>query len=83
MRVAYGPLRPFAMVLLPFLIGGCGNPEQGAETIPAVAEFVGSIPWLHVDLMAWNTEARPGRPEGGEAQGIRAVCALLAELFGG
>ena len=34
-------------------------------------------PWLHFDLYAWNDSARPGRPEGGEAQAIRAVYAAL------
>ncbi|WP_119167473.1 leucyl aminopeptidase family protein [Algihabitans albus] len=34
-------------------------------------------PWIHVDLMAWNTAGRPGRPEGGEAQGLRALYALV------
>ena len=32
-----------------------------------------SIPWVHIDLMAWNTITRPGRPEGGEAMGLRAI----------
>ena len=41
-----------------------------------------SIPWIHLDLMAWNTSSRPGRPEGGEAMGLRAVFALLADRFG-
>jgi leucyl aminopeptidase len=31
-------------------------------------------PWLHFDLYAWNDSARPGRPEGGEAQALRAIC---------
>ena len=45
-------------------------------------EFVEpEIPWLHIDLMAWNTSSRPGRPEGGEAMGMRAVYALIAERF--
>ena len=35
------------------------------------------IPWAHIDLMAWNLTARPGRPEGGEAMGLRAVFAFL------
>src|SRR5690606_17088088 len=26
------------------------------------------LPWLHIDLFAWNNAARPGRPVGGEAQ---------------
>ena len=39
------------------------------------------IPWAHVDLMAWNLSARPGRPEGGEAMGIRAVFDVLARRY--
>jgi leucyl aminopeptidase len=43
-------------------------------------EFVEpTIPWVHIDMMAWNPAARPGRPEGGEAQGLRALYALIAE----
>ncbi len=38
--------------------------------------------WLHLDIYAWNPSSRPGRPEGGEAQTIRALDALLAERFG-
>ena len=47
-----------------------------------LAEFVDDVPWVHIDLMAWNTESKPGRPEGGEAQGMRAVYAYLEERFG-
>ncbi len=42
----------------------------------------GRTPWIHVDMMAWNTRGRPGRPEGGEAQSIRALFALIEERFG-
>jgi leucyl aminopeptidase len=46
-------------------------------------EFVSAAtPWLHIDLLAWNESARPGRPVGGEAQGMRAVYALLEDRFG-
>ncbi|MDQ0512434.1 leucyl aminopeptidase family protein [Ancylobacter amanitiformis] len=38
--------------------------------------------WLHLDIFAWNPSARPGRPEGGEAQTIRALDALLTERYG-
>ncbi len=34
-------------------------------------------PWLHFDLYAWNDSSRPGRPEGGEAQAMRAVAAAI------
>ncbi|MDR3376453.1 MAG: leucyl aminopeptidase family protein [Ancalomicrobiaceae bacterium] len=39
--------------------------------------------WVHLDIYAWNPSAKPGRPEGGEAQGIRALFDLIAERFGG
>ena len=35
-----------------------------------------SIPWVHLDLYAWNDQTRPGRPEGGEAMAMRALFAL-------
>lgn len=40
-------------------------------------------PWMHFDVMAWNTRSRPGRPEGGEAMGLRAVFKYLSRRFGG
>ncbi|HET8818681.1 MAG TPA: leucyl aminopeptidase family protein [Xanthomonadaceae bacterium] len=38
--------------------------------------------WAHVDGYAWNDADRPGRPTGGEAQGLRAAFAMLQERFG-
>jgi leucyl aminopeptidase len=35
------------------------------------------IPWVHFDIMAWNVVAKPGKPEGGEALGLRAVADYL------
>ncbi len=37
--------------------------------------------WAHVDLNAWNTSAQPGRPEGGEAMGLRATYAAIYKRF--
>ena len=37
--------------------------------------------WLHVDMMAWNLRDRPGRPTGGEAQGIRGLYQLLEARY--
>jgi leucyl aminopeptidase len=46
-------------------------------------EFVDDdVPWAHFDIMAWNTSSRPGRPEGGETQGLRAAYALIEDRFG-
>ncbi|MDA8230853.1 MAG: leucyl aminopeptidase family protein [Magnetospirillum sp.] len=45
-------------------------------------EFVpAGIPWAHLDLMAWNTAGRPGRPEGGEAMALRALFSMMAKRF--
>jgi leucyl aminopeptidase len=35
------------------------------------------VPWAHFDVFSWNDVARPGRPVGGEAQGLRAILAAL------
>ena len=61
------------------------TPYAGAVTAALFLQaFVGDgIPWCHIDVMAWNTSSRPGRPEGGEAMGMRAVYALIAEKFAG
>jgi leucyl aminopeptidase len=49
-----------------------------------LAEFVdAATPWVHIDMMAWNTAGRPGRPEGGEATGLRALYAMIAERAAG
>ncbi|WP_338665861.1 leucyl aminopeptidase family protein [Pararoseomonas sp. SCSIO 73927] len=39
------------------------------------------VPWAHLDVYAWNDSARPGRPEGGEAMGLRALLAGLMALL--
>ena len=61
-------------------------PEGGfAGAITAalfLQEFVGpNIPWAHVDMIAWNQSNRPGRPEGGEAQTVRACFETIKARF--
>ena len=38
--------------------------------------------WAHMDIFAWNPRARPGWPEGGEAQAMRACFEMLSRRFG-
>lgn len=46
-------------------------------------EFVGKgIPWVHVDMMAWNPNERPGRPVGAAAQTLRALYPVIARRAG-
>ncbi|WP_312084338.1 leucyl aminopeptidase family protein [Brevundimonas sp.] len=39
--------------------------------------------WAHMDIFAWNPRARPGWPEGGEAQTLRACYAMLKARYSG
>ncbi|HMA49230.1 MAG TPA: leucyl aminopeptidase family protein, partial [Magnetospirillaceae bacterium] len=59
------------------------NAHAGAITAGLfLAEFVSpSTQWAHIDLFAWNPAARPGRPEGGEAMGLRAVYAAIRQRY--
>ena len=43
--------------------------------VPAVT------PWAHFDTFAWRPAAKPGRPRGGEALGLRAAWELLRRRY--
>lgn len=80
----HGPYRR----MLDSKIADINNSAEGsfAGAITAalfLKEFVGATKtWAHIDLHAWNTKSLPGRPIGGEAMGLRALYALIAERFG-
>jgi leucyl aminopeptidase len=38
--------------------------------------------WVHLDIFAWNPRGRPGWPAGAEAQGLRALFAVIAARYG-
>lgn len=59
-------------------------PFGGAITAALfLQEFVeDGTDWVHFDIMAWNRSTQPGRPEGGEAMGMRTVFAYLQQRFG-
>lgn len=40
-----------------------------------------TIPWVHLDVYGWNDSNLPGRPQGGEAQGLRAVYHWLKKRY--
>ena len=66
------------------LVNAPSSPYAGAIAAALFLQrFVGEVPWVHFDIMAWNTETRPAHPKGGEAMALRAVYAYLAARFGG
>lgn len=60
------------------------SPFAGSVTAALFLEsFVSkTTSWAHVDTFAWNASTQPGRPEGGEALGVRGLFALLADRYG-
>jgi leucyl aminopeptidase len=61
-------------------------PDGGfAGTITAalfLEKFVpADLPWVHLDTFAWNPSAKPGRPKGGDALGLRAAWAMLGKRY--
>ena len=40
-----------------------------------------NIPWAHLDTYCWS-EGKPGRPAGGDCQGLRAAFAYLQQRYG-
>jgi len=41
------------------------------------------IPWAHFDTFAWRSAAKPGRPKGGDALGVRAAWEMLRARYSG
>ena len=60
--------------------GGYGGAITAALFLESFVEP--GTPWAHLDIMAWNTRARPGRPPGGEALGLRAAFATVVARLG-
>ncbi len=66
-------------------LSNISNSSYGGAITAALflQEFVKSdIPWVHIDVMAWNVRSLPGRPEGGEAMGMRALFELIRQRIG-
>ncbi len=63
------------------------NPSYNFAGAITAALFLGRFvaktkSWAHLDIPAWIDRAKPGRPIGGEANGARAIYALLRERYG-
>ena len=61
-----------------------GNSYAGASVAGLFLDkFVGEgIDWAHFDTFAWRPFAKPGRPKGGEAYGLRAAWHMLRARYG-
>ena len=61
-----------------------GNAFAGASIAGLFLDrFVGEgLDWAHFDTFAWRPQAKPGRPKGGDAYGLRAAWHMLRDRFG-
>ena len=66
------------------MVNSSASPFAGAVTAALFLDrFVGEgIDWAHFDTFAWRPAARPGRPKGGEALGLRAAWRMLRSRYG-
>ncbi|HEX2624692.1 MAG TPA: leucyl aminopeptidase family protein [Sphingomicrobium sp.] len=67
------------------LSNSADSPMAGAVTAALfLNRFIpDGTPWIHFDTFAWRPTAKPGRPKGGDALGLRAAFAMLQARFGG
>ena len=65
------------------LANGSDSPMAGSVTAALfLRRFVAAdTPWAHFDTFAWQPVAKPGRPKGGAALGMRAAFEMLQRRF--
>ena len=54
---------------------GSGGQAGAITAALFMRRFVKAPSWVHFDIFAWTPSAKPGRPEGGELQAARTLCA--------
>lgn len=79
----YTPYRKLLDSKIADITNSASVPYGGAITAAVfLKEFVpDGMDWVHFDIMAWNTNTKPGAPEGGEANALRAVARYLYERY--
>lgn len=82
------PLWPGYADMLKSEIADINNAGEGGMAGAVTAalflqKFVAEgTPWAHLDTFAWMPSAKPGRPKGGDAFGLRAAWTMLKTRFG-
>ena len=79
----HAPYRKLIESKVADIMNSTNQPYGGAITAALFLQsFVpDATPWVHFDLMAWTTRAKPARPEGGEAMALRAVFEYLERRY--
>lgn len=66
------------------IVNAHANPFAGATVATLFLDrfLPEGMDWAHFDTFAWRPTAKPGRPKGGEALGLRATWHMLKQRFG-
>jgi len=79
----YRPYRDLIKSSIADINNNSKSPYGGCITAALFLEYF--VPektdWVHLDTFAWNQSSRPGRPEGGEAGGLRALFRYLQRRY--
>ena len=79
----YQPYRELLKSQIADLNNMAKTPFGGCITAALFLEYfvTAETDWVHIDTYGWNQTARPGRPIGGEALGLRAVFHYLKKRY--
>jgi leucyl aminopeptidase len=79
----YRPYRDLIKSSIADINNNSRSPYGGCITAALFLEYFvpPNCDWVHLDTFAWNQSSRPGRPEGGEALGLRAMYRYLQRRY--
>jgi leucyl aminopeptidase len=79
----YRPYRDHIQSSIADINNSSKSPYGGCITAALFLEYFvpAKCDWVHLDTFAWNASSRPGRPEGGEALGLRAMFRYLQRRY--
>jgi len=79
----YRPYRDLIKSPIADINNSSKSPYGGCITAALFLEYFVSekTDWVHLDTFAWNSASRSGRPEGGEASGLRAMFRYLQRRY--
>jgi len=79
----YRPYRDLIKSPIADINNSAKGPFGGCITAALFLEYFvpAKTDWVHIDTFSWNQSARPGRPEGGEALGLRATFRYLQRRY--
>ncbi len=79
----YRPYRDLIKSPIADINNSSKSPYGGCITAALFLEYFvpANTDWVHLDTFAWNQSSRPGRPEGGDALGLRAMFRYLQRRY--